>query len=203
MVMMVRKGLVERGWQVIVPNKGGTAALDHLVDKGVLSAVLDLTPNDLVDLVIYPGGFSGVEHFKLAREKGIPQIVAPGGLDMIITCLPAGEIPEQYRLRAQRVHTSWNTLVRTSASELRLLGETMGGMARRSKGVVGAVIPLGGFSGMDCEGSDFHDEEANREFINAFSQNAGSGTKIMEVTAHINSEEFANAVLGVFDEIMG
>ena len=185
MVMKVREGLVERGREVVVLHKK-THALNDLVAQGLVDAVLDLTPNELIDLMFFPGGSSGAQRLAGVRETGIPQIIAPGGLDMIITALPVKDLPEQYQSRKQRIHTAWNTLVRTSKPELRLVGETMGTHITQSKGPVGVVIPLGGFSAMDCEGSDFRDTEADREFVEALRKNVDRDIEIREVHANIN-----------------
>ena len=166
MVMKVRQYLVDRGHEVVVLHKQ-TSVLEELVAENMVEAVLDLTPNELVDIVVHPGSSetpSSSARLKCARESGIPIIFAPGGLDMILAGEPS-KIPEEFKTRKSRMHNPHNVLVRISEDELRAMGKYLGETINLVTGPVGVVVPMAGLSAMDREGSDFHDTAAIAGFL--------------------------------------
>lgn len=201
MVMKVRTGIMERGYEVVVLHRR-TPVLGDLVSRGLVKAVLDLTPNEVVDAVVYPKDAMSASRMDSALDAGIPIIMSPGGLDMIIVSKSADEIPDAFKLRRHRSHTPWTTLVRTDEPELRAIGSFIGQSASRAQGPVGIVIPRQGFSTMDREGSDFHSADANRAFIEGLRESVSSKVRIREVDAHIISDEFVGTVLDMFDDMM-
>ncbi len=203
MVMKVRQLLIERGREVVVLHRR-TQVLEALVAEDMVEAVLDLTPNELIDDVVYPGTSpdpSASGRLKQAREAGLPMIIAPGALDMILVPAPVSDIPEQLKTRKYRIHTPHMTLVRTTEAELRALGRFIGGTVKQATGPAGVVVPLAGLSAPDCEGSDFHDAGAIASFLKELRAVAGKA-EIREIRAHINSDEFVQAVIEMFDRMM-
>lgn len=205
MVMKVRQFLVERGREVVVLHKR-TDVLEELVAENMVEAILDLTPNELVNIVVHPGSSetpSSSKRLQRAREAGIPIIFAPGALDMILVPVPSGDVPEELKDRKFRIHTPHMTLVRTTEDELRAMGKYLGETVKLTTGPVGVVVPLAGFSAMDREGSDFHNENAITGFLRELDNTAAGKGEIKQVQAHINSNEFIKAVCEMFERMVG
>lgn len=200
-VMKVRQRLIERGKEVIVLH-GTTKAVGELVAAGMVEMMLDLTPNDFIDYLKNEDGTPDLKRLGCIRAAGIPLVVAPGGLDVILCAMPADNLPQHLKGRPVGIHTEFMTLVGTTAEEKVKFGRIFGEMLCESAGPIGAVIPEGGISARSCEGTAFHDPDA----VEAFAQGLGSAAPdrlvIHKTKAHINDEEFADTVMNVIDEIM-
>lgn len=200
-VMKVRKHLIERGKEVIVLHRK-TIIVDELVSMGVVEAILDFTPNELVDGVISPEGVMNPNRLKSARISGIPLIVVPGAFDMYLCFSSEEDIPERLKGRPIGIHTEVVTLVGTTEQEQRRLGKFYGELLHEATGPAAVVIPKKGFSMRDREGSEFHNPGSIDGFTEEIKDAAPAAIKIVEADAHINEEAFAVAVINVFDDIM-
>lgn len=198
-VMKVRQRLLALGHDVIVLHFE-THSVPKLVEAGLVSAMIDLTPNELIKDVVYPGGGDGHNRLHAVREADIPLITSAGGLDMILSFTPADERPEELRSRPFVVHSPDATLIRTSIDEQRRLGAVLGEQLARCRGPVAAVLPEGGFSVWDAPGKAFDQPAARAALGEALHASAPAGS-VTSVAAHINDDEFADAVVRVFDQI--
>ena len=78
--------LERRGWDVSVFHGVGVGAtMEDLIRSGLITALVDVTPAELINNLLgsvygTPKTWEG-ERLTAAAEMGIPQVVAPGGLD--------------------------------------------------------------------------------------------------------------------------
>lgn len=211
-VQKVISRLETRGYDSIVFH-ATTEKLDRMVGDGVIDAILDLTTFEAVPKVLYPAEVlstlsrSGqVERSRLssATQKAIPQIIAPGGLDMHIFPGATGidSVPSEYRDRAWSMHGPNVVLVRTTEQELVQVGTNIAERANRAAGPVGIVIPLAGFSEASKKGAPLYDPQADQGFIRALKRNLDKRIKVVEVDCDINEDGFADEVLRTFDELI-
>ena len=205
-VMKIIPLLEERGYEAIVfHNKSET--LDELTEEGKIYGVIDLTTNELVRTFIHSQtGFESIhplreDRLEPAGRRGLPQVIAPGGLDMHILRGTPETVPSQFKDRKSSQHTSFTLLVRTSREEMAKLGKVIAERANRAIGPVAIVIPLRGFSSVDKEGKALYDPEADRAFIEAVRNNVQEQVEIVGVDAHINDDAFAEKIVDVFDEL--
>jgi uncharacterized protein (UPF0261 family) len=70
----------------------------------------------------------------------------------------------------------------------------------KEKRLVKFVIPQKGFSSLSVEGGALFDPVADQAFVNELKKNLDPQIKIREVTAHINTPEFARAVVEALRE---
>lgn len=203
--------LEERGYDSIVFH-ATSEKLDRMARDGVIDAILDLTTYETVPKVLYAAevlsrlsGSRQVERSRLgcATEKAIPQIIAPGGLDMHIFPGATGidSVPSEYRGRAWSMHGPNVALVRTTEQELMQVGKSIAERANRAVGPVAVVIPLRGFSEASKKGAPLHDPQADRGLIRALKENLDKRVKVVEVDCNMNDDAFADEVLRAFDEI--
>lgn len=65
----------------------------------------------------------------------------------------------------------------------------------KEKGLDKVVIPRKGFSSLSVEGGVLYDPVADRAFVDELKKNLDPKIRIREVEAHINTPEFARAVV--------
>jgi uncharacterized protein (UPF0261 family) len=203
--------LEERGYDSIVFH-ATTEKLDRMAKDGVIDAVLDLTTFETVPKVLYPAevlsrlsGSAQVDRSRLssAAQRAIPQVIAPGGLDMHIFPGATGidSVPPEYRDRAWSMHGPNVVLVRTTEQELVQVGANIAERANRAAGRVAVVIPLRGFSEASRKGAPLYDPQADQGFIRGLKDNLDKRIKVVEVDRNINEDGFVDEVLRAFDEI--
>jgi uncharacterized protein (UPF0261 family) len=203
--------LEERGYDSIVFH-ATSEKLDRMAGDGAIDAILDLTTFETVPKLLYsdeslarlsPSGQADRSRLGSATQKAIPQIIAPGGLDMHIYPGASGieSVPSEYRGRAWSMHGPNVVLVRTSERELEQVGASIAERANKAAGPVAIIIPLGGFSEASRKGAPLHDPRADRGFIRALKASLDERIKIVEADCNINEDAFVDEVLRMFDEM--
>jgi len=211
LVQKVSARLEGLGYDSVV-HHATTEKLEAMCRNGEIDVIFDLTPFETVPKLLYPAELltmlspSGeVDRSRLtsAAEEPIPQIIAPGGLDLHIFPGATGidSVPPEYRDRAWTMHGPNVVLVRTSEDELERLGSQIAERANRAPGPVAIAIPLRGFSDASREGAPLHDPESDSAFIRALEARLDRRITLLEVDCAINDDEFADAVIRLFRQI--
>ena len=200
---MVAKAYLEsRGFEVVAfhPNGTGGKAMEEMIDEGILNGVLDVTTHELTDELV--GGLhrAGPGRLEAAGRKGIPQVVVPGSIDFIVTG-PTSSLSPEYRNRKYIAHNPSITLVRTSSEEMERVGKIMASKLNEASGPTIVMIPLRGFSYPNREGEALYDEEGNHAFIKTLKRDLKL-VKVIEIDAHINDPEFANAAAQTIEKLL-
>jgi uncharacterized protein (UPF0261 family) len=201
------KGLLEeKGFEVIELHASGTGgmALEELVRSGEVSGVLDITTSELVDDLVDGMYSAGPRRLEAASAMGVPQVVSLGAL-----------VPQRYKDRNFFFYTPSITLMRTNVEENQILGKKMAEKLNGSVGPAAIIIPKKGFSALDRAGGkkmtridgtvsgDWHDETLNSALIESLkAQLDASKVRFVEVDAHINDPEFAEAAVQLLVELM-
>ena len=203
-VQRAREYLEEHGYEVIVFHATGTGgrAMEDLVEQGVIDGVLDVTTTELADELVGGVLSAGPDRLEAAGERGIPQVVSTGALDMV-NFGPEDEVPGEFRDRHLHVHNPQVTLMRTTAEENAELGRILAEKVNAATGPSAVVLPLGGVSMLDVEGEDFHDPEADAALFDAIREHLDDDVELVEVDADVNAEEFALTMARTLDEYMG
>ena len=131
-----------------------------------MAGVLDLTTSELADDLYGGVCGAGPERLCAAARLGLPQVVAPGGLDMINFGAPES-VPAPLRDRRLQAHNAQVTLVRTSVDECARLGRELvrrltstAPPAGAGRGAATVVLPQDGLSAIDRPGGPFFDPVA-------------------------------------------
>jgi uncharacterized protein (UPF0261 family) len=194
-VTRARELLEAAGFEVLVFHATGTGgrAMEDLVRGGFLTGVLDVTTTELADELVGGVLSAGPERLEAAGNAGLPQVVAPGALDMVNFGPPA-TVPERFRSRRFYQHNPNVTLMRTTPDENARLGETIARKLNAAKGPVWFFYPAQGVSAIDREGQPFHDSAADGAFRAALKENLAPSVTLVELDCHINDEAFAAAM---------
>ena len=195
-VAQCRKLLAQEGIESFVfhGNGSGGKSLESFVEQGLVSWVLDITISELTDELF--GGLWGVgpQRLATAAKCGLPQVIAPGALDMI-NLGPRASLPEAFQGRLLHRHNDRTTLVRTTPDENFQLGEVVAERLGEPSGPVSILIPTRGFSALDAEGQPFYDPEATQAFVQGLHTTLSDTVALIELELHINDSEFAEALV--------
>ena len=193
-VETARSMLEKSGYEVVVfPCTGASGrVMEELIDSGYMAGVLDLTTTEWADQLV--GGVLGAGEHRLdaASKHGIPQVVAPGCLDMVNFWEP-GSVPPEFEGRTFYQHNPNITLMRTSVDENRELGRILAEKLNKSTGSVAVFLPLKGLSMIDAPDGAFWDPEADRALFHALRENLKENIAVTELDCNINDSEFALA----------
>ncbi|KPJ54255.1 MAG: hypothetical protein AMJ37_00750 [Dehalococcoidia bacterium DG_18] len=201
--VMKIKPLLEKGGYDPIVFHSKTQVLDELVEEGRIGGIIDLTTFEvLIPLAFHLPEELAESRLRFAGEKGLPQVIAPGGLDMLIFPGTKETIPPEYKDRILHTHGPDTVLARTTKDEVGWAAKIISERANRAGGPVAIVIPLRGFSAVDKEGQHFYDPEADGAFAEMVKDTVGERVDIVEVDAHINHEDFAKRVVDTFDKII-
>lgn len=191
-VTKAREILEAAGYEVLVFHATGTGgqAMEDLVKGGFLIGVLDVTTTELADELV--GGIlsAGPDRLEAAGESGLPQVIAPGALDMV-NFGPPDTVPENFSDRLFYQHNPTVTLMRTTAEETAELGRIMARKLSEAQGPTTVIIPTQGVSAIDKTGQPFDSPEARTAWSENLKAHIGDNVTIIEMDAHINDDEFA------------
>lgn len=211
-VMNVVAGLDTLGYDGVVFH-ALTDKLNRMIEGGAIDALIDLTTFETTVKLCY-----GDEQLKAATGaatadrrrlpslagKAIPQIIAPGGLDMHI--LPGVDSPEQIpdglKGRPFAQHAPGIMLVRTSAQEMQIVAQALASRLNEAGGPVAAVIPLRGFSDASRENAALQSSATDQIFIDTLKRELGNTAALTEVDCNINDALFAATVIDTFKKLI-
>jgi uncharacterized protein (UPF0261 family) len=174
----------------------GSMAMEELIGQGVLHGVLDLSLHEFVDWI--HGGYCksiGPGRLETAGRMGIPHVILPGGLDMIVfECTSLEGVPPHLRDRPFVSH-DFRSLLRSNREDLTRLAAMIAEKANRAKRAPTFVIPSSGWSSVDAPGKPFYDPEVNQVFVSELRSLLETHVRIVEVDANINDEECAQVAV--------
>jgi uncharacterized protein (UPF0261 family) len=191
-----RARLAELGYEVLVFHATGAGgrALEALAGARLVSGVLDLTTTELADDLVGGVLSAGPDRLTAAGAAGLPQVIAPGALDMVNFGPPA-TVPEKFTGRLFFEHNPTVTLMRTTAEEMAELGARIGRKAVTAKGPTQVFWPDRGVSALDADGQPFRDQAADEACRAALDRElTAAGRMLRRVDAHINDPAFATAM---------
>ena len=195
-VTKARELLEEAGYEVLVFHATGAGgrAMEDLVKGGFIVGVLDVTTTELADELVGGVLSAGPDRLEAAGDLGVPQVVAPGALDMV-NFGPPDTVPEQFKDRTFYQHNPTVTLMRTTVEENAELGKIMGQKLSQAKGPTTVIIPKQGVSAIDQEGQPFYSAEAEDAWIENLKANLGDNVTLIEMDNHINDDAFATKLV--------
>ncbi|MBH8582397.1 Tm-1-like ATP-binding domain-containing protein [Thermoactinomyces sp. CICC 10735] len=187
--------LEQKDYEVLVFHATGTGGktMEYLIGQGYITGVLDITTTELADELVGGVLSAGPTRMDAAAKWALPQVVAPGCLDMVNFWGPA-TVPEKFK---DRLFYYWNdniTLMRTTPEENENLGRILAEKINRSKGEVAVFLPLKGVSELDAPGKEFWWPEADQALFDAIKQYTNPDIPVYELDCNINDPEFADAV---------
>jgi uncharacterized protein (UPF0261 family) len=182
----------------------GEKAAGDLVGQGLFEAFIDLVPGGFSEYLLGGNRAAGPDRLDAGISQGKPYILSPCGFDMI-SCGPIQRRDEGDPLWVSRrlaerkllVQDAMRVQARTSPEEMKTIA---GAVAEKlnthgNKTLVKFIIPTKGFSSLSVEGGALYDPVSDKAFIEEFRRSLDPEIEVIEVDTHINTPEFARAVI--------
>ncbi len=199
-MLRLKPALEARGYEVAVFHTTGMGgrAFEALAEQGRFAAVLDLSLQEVSNQVNGSLVNSGAHRLEAAGRAGIPQIVAPGAVDMID--LPTWQaLPERYAGRPYHAHNRLIASVTASCAERRRTAIHIAEKLGQARGATAFILPLSGIQEWDRPGQPLHDAEGHAALVEELRRSLSAPVELVELDAHINDDAFADTVMAVFD----
>ncbi len=197
---ILKPALEDRGFEVAIFHATGMGgmAFEKIAAQGGFACVMDFALPEIGNLLGGSVVNAGADRMLNAGRAGIPQLIAPGCLDLIDF---AGwqDIPAQYADRPFHAH---NRLIKSSALNPEERRETAREVARRvlvSKAPVQVLLPMQGIEEWDKFDEPAYDPEGLGAFMDEMQKVIPAGM-LTNIDAHINDRAFAEAALAIFDD---
>lgn len=202
-VMHMKPRLEAAGYTPVIfhANGVGGQVMEELIAQRAFVGVIDFTTGELTDELVGADYAAGPHRMEAAARAGVPQVVVPGCVDFFVAG-PRESVPEKWRSRPMYYHNPALTLLRTDREEMVELGRIMAGKLNACQGPVAAAYPRRGLSIPNRSGGVFYDPEADAAFLAALRAELRPDILLIEVDAHINDPAFADAVVGLFQQVM-
>jgi uncharacterized protein (UPF0261 family) len=202
-VMRVKERIATHGYESIIFHSNGVGgpAMEELAERGMFTAVIDYTTDELTDQLF--GGFhqGGEKRLERVGAVGLPQIIVPGSIDFMVHG-PRDQVPDRFAGRPAYYHNPEFTLIRVLKDEMAQLGHLMARKLNGARGPIEVVVPTQGLSIPNVPGGVFWDPEADAAFLNALRADLRSDIPIITVEDHVNSISFADRVVDEFLKLM-
>ncbi len=196
----LKPALEQRGFEVAIFHATGMGgmAYESIAREGGFACVMDFALPELGNLLAGSVVHGGDDRMLNAGAAGIPQIIAPGCLDLIDF---AGwqDIPERYQDRPFHAH---NRLIKSAGLNGEERRETAREIARRLKASdtpAHVILPNGGVEEWDRPGGEAHDPEAFAEFCDEMRKVMTDPITFTEIDCHINDQHFVDTALEIVD----
>jgi len=189
----------------------GEKAAGDLVSQGLFEAFIDLVPGGFSEYLLGGNRAAGPDRLDAGINQGKPYILTPCGFDMI-SCGPIQRRDEGDPLWVSRklaerkllIQDAMRVQARTSPEEMHTIAREVAKKLNQSpnKKLVKFIIPTKGFSSLSVEGGALYDPICDQAFIDEFRKNLDPEIDIIEVDTHINTPEFARAVVGTLEQTL-
>jgi len=192
--------LAARGYELAVFHTTGMGgrAFESLAAAGRFAAVMDFSLQELANQMNGSVVSAGPDRLEGAGRAQIPQLVAPGAVDLID--LPTWQgLPERYAGRGYHAHNRLIASVTMTAQERREAAREIASKLSKASGPVVFMLPVRGIEQWDRPGEPLHDPEGLAAFVDEIRRAVRPPVELVEVDAHINDPAFVDAVLDRFD----
>lgn len=192
--------LEARGYEVVVFHTTGMGgrAMESIAAQGGFAAVLDLSLQEVANQLMGSVVNSGSDRLMNAGRSGIPQIVAPGAIDMVD--FPAWlPVPTELADRPFHAHNRLLASATSRADDRRRIALAIAAKLAEATAPVAFVLPTGGIQQWDQAGEPLHDPEGLGAFITEMRAAIRPPVELYVIKDHINHQGFVAQVLAIFD----
>jgi uncharacterized protein (UPF0261 family) len=192
--------LARRGYDLAVfhaTGMGGRAFEALAADRG-FAAVLDLCTQEVNNHLNGTCVTSGPDRLENAGRHGIPQIVAPGGIDMV-DLQAWRELPAALADRPYHAHNRLLGSVTTDLQGRRDVARVIADKLARATGPTAFVLPTQGIQEWDKPGEPLHDPEGLATLTAELAAAMPASVAFHRIDTHINAPAFSAKVMEIFD----
>jgi uncharacterized protein (UPF0261 family) len=191
--MAAQRVLEAAGYETIVFHAIGPGgrAMEQMMKEGIVGAVLDYSTIEVSNEMFHALLAGGAERLTTAGKLGIPQVIAPGAIEVLVFNEPE-TVPARYRGRTLIRHSPQITDVRLNPAEMAEVGAEVGRRLQSTTRDAVFMIPTAGYDSYAVQGRGFYDPEADAAFVRALRASAPACVRIVERPTHIEDPDFAS-----------
>ena len=203
--MHLKPRLEAAGYEPVIFHSSGIGgrAMEDLAKEGTFCGIIDYTTNEVFEDIV--GGLqagAGPDRLKVAARLGIPQVVCPGSTDFF-DWPTSDPVPKEWNDRKTYLHSPSIWLMRLRRDELVELGGIFAERLNLATARTAVAFPLKGTSIPNHPDGVFYDPELDQAFLQSLKTHLRPEIEIVEIDAHINDPDFADAVANLFLQVMG
>jgi uncharacterized protein (UPF0261 family) len=177
--------------------------MEKLIEEGFFSGVIDLVPSSITNEKFSGSRVSWKRRLEVAGEKGIPQVVAPAGVNTISRVgFTAEELAPEFKVRKHYFMEELRVTVWLNTEELADMALIYAEKLNKAVGPTKFLIPKRGWISIEKEGSDYYDPRHARIFVDKLREKLNPNIEVREVDANIDDPIFAKAIVSAFEEVM-
>ncbi len=193
--------LAARGYEASVFHATGMGgqAFEALAAQRRFAAVMDFAVQEVTNEHFGSMVSAGPGRLLGAGRSGVPQIVAPGFIDLVDW--PSGQpLPPRLRDHPTHAHNRLLLSISLTGEERREAACAVADKLRRAASPTVFLLPLRGLHEWDRPGGPLHNADGIQAVNEAFRDAlAGSSVLLREIDAHINDAALVDAALESFD----
>lgn len=184
--------LERAGYETIVFHAIGPGgrAMEQLMREGVIGAVLDYSTIEVSNEMHHALLAGGPDRLTTAGKLGLPQVLAPGAIEVLVFNEPE-TVPPPFNTRKLIRHSPQITDVRLNREEMAAVGREVAKRLEHTTTDAVFMIPTGGYDSYAVEGEGFHDPEADKAFVQELKKNLAPNIRVVERATHIDDPAFA------------
>ena len=160
------------------------------MEEGIIGAVLDYSTievsNEMYDALLAGGD----KRLTTAGKLGLPQVLAPGAIEVLVFNEPE-TVPPPFNERTLIRHSPKITDVRLNGEEMAAVGREVARRLSHTTDEAIFIIPTAGYDSYAVEGCGFCDPQADQHFVDALKANLPDNFRIIERDTHIDDPAFA------------
>ncbi len=194
----IRQRLEAACCQVIGFSAAGVCdrAMEDMIAQGYFTGVVDLTSGGVGEYVMGGMRSAGPRRMEAAGKLGIPQVIAPGGVNLMSP--RKSRYKPDYHERRKYDLDKFRTFLRLNTDELEEVARAFAAKLNQAKGPVIFLIPTQGWCSFDRPGGEVYAPEEDKAFTAELRRNLRPGLEVREVEANLEDDAFAEEMSNAF-----
>ena len=190
----VRAALEKKGFQVTGFSAAGVGdkAMEKMIAEGFFQGVIDLAPGGVGEHLFGYMRDGGPDRLESAGKKGIPQIVSTCSVNHMTPS--RSKYKKEFYERRKYDLDKFRTWIRLSTDELEQVAHEFARKLNDSKAPVKVMVPMQGWSSVDCMGNPTYDPKEDLVFIETLRSKRNPDIEIIQVDANMEDAKFSEIV---------
>lgn len=199
----VKQGLMQKSYEMVTFHAQGFGdrAMEELIAQGLFEGVVDIVPGGVSEELFSGPRAAGPTRLEAAGRRGIPQLITPCSLNLI-SCGPAEKIKPKFKKRKLYFLDHIRVQAKMTPNEIKKTARVIADKLNLATGPTKFVIPLRGWGASERDGDPFYEPELNRLFVQTLKARLKSEIETIEIDAHLEDPDFAEAIVATFDNMM-
>lgn len=180
------------GYHTIVFHAVGSGgrAMEQMMKEGIIAGVLDYSTIEVSNEMHHALLAGGPERGTVAGSHGVPQVVVPGAIEVLVYNEPE-TVPPPFNTRTLIRHSPQITDVRLNAAEMAEVGRELARRLSHTTDRAVFMIPTAGYDSYAVKGKGFYDPEADEAFVRELVAGLPPCFEVVKRDTHIDDPVFA------------